>query len=493
MITQLERKRVTTKPICWLRTETIVIIALLLGRVVLLLASPAELSGDAHGYVSAAQHILATGQLPPLRVQPHGLSVLLAPLLAVSGSAIADAVLWAQVAMDTAVVVTLLLFVRRFFAGPQFALLRSVACLTIIVQPFTATMISSVYTEQVCQFLIFFGVMSLHFSASSKPMPLIPITGPLVLGLAGILRTELLALNLAILLAVLALHINSYKPWTRCLRHGVVMVALYAMLPCIMVGFQYASTGEVGLVKSKFHNPGYMAWMRTWFAFSHSQYDRFAFGPGKPDWPGFDAAAYPDRAFDTSEERQRVDELLQRWREAGYTVAVDQEFKELGEAKAQHNSLRHYLLIPMIRMCHFWVNFDGAQTILRTLPLKPPASTVVVGLTLLLRGGFLILGLVGFYAVWFRYSYLRCLGATVNLFRLASVAVFLRTLELGVLGAFVWAGLMEVRYVVVVFPLLILLSLGGLIYVTYARPAGVGRHLANVEANAPDSQRRYGF
>ena len=48
---------------------------------VFLLLDPAALSGDAFGYVKAAQTIIDTGKLPVLAVQPRGYPVLLVPLV----------------------------------------------------------------------------------------------------------------------------------------------------------------------------------------------------------------------------------------------------------------------------------------------------------------------------------------------------------------------------------------------------------------------------
>ena len=53
----------------------------------------------------------------------------------------------------------------------------------------------------------------------------------------------------------------------------------------------------------------------------------------------------------------------------------------------------------------------------------------------------------------------RC-GAPGHIARLASIAVALRALEPGVPGTWTWAALMEPRYVLVVFPFLLLAVVG---------------------------------
>ena len=73
----------------------------------------------------------------------------------------------------------------------------------------------------------------------------------------------------------------------------------------------------------------------------------------------------------------------------------------------------------------------------------------------------MLLAVAGAHAAWFRPRLVESLGAAGRIARLASIAVALRTVELGVLGTWTWAGLMEPRYVLVVFPFLLLLAVVG--------------------------------
>ena len=67
--------------------------------------------------MNGAKHIVSQGYLPPLRVQPHGLSLLITPLVILSGDSVARAMLCVNVAMDTAVVLSLVFLARRLFAA----------------------------------------------------------------------------------------------------------------------------------------------------------------------------------------------------------------------------------------------------------------------------------------------------------------------------------------------------------------------------------------
>jgi hypothetical protein len=227
-----------------------------------------------------------------------------------------------------------------------------------------------------------------------------------------------------------------------------------------MLIYQFYSTHEIGFVRYELPNPGYYTWMRSWFAFEKREYDRFAWDVGTRDWSGFDVSNYPARAFDSTAERDKVSELLKTWRSEGYSTTVDQGFRGIGQDRFAQHPVRSLLLVPSLRMAHFWINIDSAQSYLRVLPIQRPFSTIIVAFTLLLRLLLLIVAAVGAYAIWFRLR--TPVADQIRLARFASLFVTLRTMELGALGIFASGGLMEVRYIVVAFPFVILLSFWGL-------------------------------
>jgi hypothetical protein len=76
----------------------------------------------------------------------------------------------------------------------------------------------------------------------------------------------------------------------------------------------------------------------------------------------------------------------------------------------------------------------------------------------------LLLAVAGFFVVWLRPRQLTIEMFEIERARLGSIAIILRTVLLSALGTFVGAGLMESRYVSIVFPFLIVLSLFGAHY-----------------------------
>jgi len=390
--------------------------------------------------------------------------LLLSPLSGISDREIARTLLLIHTFMDTAVLLVLLKFAQEIFADSKYRWMSFVASAIIIFQPFTATMVSSVYTEQFCQFLIFFGVLFLTRYALSKNSVSFGLFGALLLGISSILRVELLLLNIMILLFCVILTKYKHRDNISIFRILVLYCSIYSIFPLFMAGFQYVSTGELGFVKPVHRFDGYNGWTRTWFMLEKTDHDRFQFGKGTPTWEGFNAANYPARAFDSSHEVEQLTHLLNRWRIEGYDDEIDQQLEQIAANKARQNPLRHYLLIPIARMLHFWVNIDGAQTFLRSVVILPPFSTVIVAVVMILKSLLLIAAAVGFYIIWLCKERISIQDRDISFARLASIAVLARTVELGVLGIFLIGGLMEVRYVVIVYPFVLLLSLFGFRY-----------------------------
>jgi hypothetical protein len=207
--------------------------------------------------------------------------------------------------------------------------------------------------------------------------------------------------------------------------------------------------------------------MRSWFAIEKVEHDRFAYDVGTISWAGFDVANYPTRAFGSAAEHDRVAQLLATWRTAGYTSSVDRGFQELGLERFKRHPVRSFILVPSLRMANYWLNVDGAQTYLRILPFGRPVSTLIVMFTVLLRLILLFLAAVGAYAVWSKQP--TPINDQILWARFGSLLVLMRTAELGALGLIAWGGLMEVRYILVVFPFVILLSFWGIRYLSKTR------------------------
>jgi hypothetical protein len=320
-------------------------------------------------------------------------------------------------------------------------------------------MVTSVLTETPVMFFNFVGIWLLFASRSFIGTA----CGMALLGLSSLLRIDILVLN-AISVVVYLVFFGGIKYRARA---AIIGCSIFLTSPGLMLIYQFYSTQEIGFISYKPSTPGYDIWMRTWFALQKSEYERLAWDVGARDWFGFDVANYPSRAFDSIAERDRVAGLLSTWRSEGYSMSVDREFEDISHDKFTQHPARSLFLVPSLRMAHFWINIDGAESYLRILLIQRPVSTLIVGFTLLLRLLLIFLAGLGAYAIWFwpRVP----VAEYLSLARFGSIFAILRTAELGTLGAIVQRGLMEDRYVIVAFPFVILLSFWGLLFLLGAR------------------------
>lgn len=444
---------------------TLVCVSLLLAlRAIILLNGEMEVSGDATNYLRGLQHIISTGELPPLSAQPVGYSVFLSVFHFHSMGPEILYIELAQKMMDI-VVVGVLIFISLEATKNSNHMLRAAMLALIILQPFTSTMMKSIYTEQSAMFFTFLGLFFSCYLFPRTRKVLFLISGGVFLGIAGIMRIDVLALNTVVGLGAIFILLPRFSK----IKNTQKVLALISLLaiPIIVLAWQYKSTQEVGYVVKKFHYPGYMSWLRTWPA-DRAEYQGLAFFSEKKDRSkAHSIEQYPSKSFVDDQQKTKISALINSWNINGYTQEVDQQWGQLASENIQASTLQYYVLNPLYRMTHFWVNTDGAQFYLSTIDIKPPTSSAIVGLTLAMRLLLLILFAMGVRRLFVE----SCKTSPLRIFMvISSVYVISRTVELGVLGLIAWGGLMEVRYVIVAFPFLIVVSLNGALYLQNKNP-----------------------
>src|SRR5262245_47265390 len=156
--------------------------------IILLLDSTGRLSGDGPGYLESAVYLSETGKLPPLRIQPHGYPLLIAPIVRIFSDHPAVAVQIFQVFLDVGLVATLSVIAWKTLSrySVRIAGLTAVA---VTIQPFTATLTTSLLTEAVIPALL---TASLLLFSRSFIKGNIPVAASLLLGLAAITRVDLI-------------------------------------------------------------------------------------------------------------------------------------------------------------------------------------------------------------------------------------------------------------------------------------------------------------
>ncbi|SDR64038.1 hypothetical protein SAMN05519103_09325 [Rhizobiales bacterium GAS113] len=464
---------------------------LIILRAAFLLLGEPLINGDGIQYVKGAQEILLNGELPPARYQPLGFSVVLAPIIALTGEKavhfdydvsmpyagdrIANAVHVAQVLMDLVVVLILIHEAGKLLTGRTKPVVTTCALAFFALQPFTAALTTSVYPDQMCMFFFFVGGYLIFRALSGSWKMLWLAAGSLFLGIAGLTRVDMLPVCAGLLLFAYTI---IFRQWRDRARLGAIAMStvIFLLAPASMLIFQYRSTGEIGYLHLRppptetytfkvSKHVGYLAWLRTWVIFVQGEHVVFASPDETPVWlkSGADINVYPRRAFKSDEQRNEIAALLDSWRQNGYTNDIDAGFMRNAEANRREHPVTTYGVVPVARMLHYWINLEGARAIFDTLGLEPPLSWIATASVFPFRVLFVVLGAIGLYVVWFRQrTRMFCWSDGLGLARVGSLMVIFRTGEFCVLGLFVGGGLMETRYIIVALPAMLLLAVVGL-------------------------------
>lgn len=473
---------------------------LLVLRTVFLLLGDGLINGDGTLYVKGAQEILQTGHLPPARFQSLGFAVVLTPIIALTGDEairfdydptvlyagdrIANIVHAVHVAMDLAIVLILIHEARKLLAGRTKPVVVTSALAFLSLQPFTAAMTTYVYPDHMCMFFFFVGGYLICRALSGLRETWGLLVGSAMLGIAGLVRFDVLPICGALLLVVYLVLVRQRGAGTY-LGAIAMSAALFLSAPAAMSIFQYLSTGEIGYVRTQTAQNadnvrgGYFAWLRTWLMLVQGEAAVFSTLDDKPTWAGLDVNAYPHRIFKSEQQRSEIAKLLDSWRRTGYTKEIDMEFMTIAEANRREHPITTFGLVPTARMLHYWINLEGARAIHVTLGLEPPWSWAATALVFPFRLLFVILAVIGLFVVWIeRRQRMFLWGDDLDLARACSLMVILRTGELGVLGVFIVSGLMETRYVIPALPAMLILAVVGL-----RRIFGTADPLFSIEAS----------
>jgi hypothetical protein len=97
-----------------------------------------------------------------------------------------------------------------------------------------------------------------------------------------------------------------------------------------------------------------LQWIRTWMI-DETYFDIFnpAFTPGRHS---LDPRQLPESAFDSAEERQRVEDLIARYNQTLYfTPEISDGFAEIASERIGRAPVRFFLVLPLERIVSVWV------------------------------------------------------------------------------------------------------------------------------------------
>jgi hypothetical protein len=130
----------------------------------------------------------------------------------------------------------------------------------------------------------------------------------------------------------------SLAPWT--LRNLYTLHEFQPLAP------RYANE------ESAFVPVGFERWIKTWIADYASTEEVYWAVPGIP----IDPDRLPTRAFDSPEQQDRTEGLLDDYNQAlRVTPDLDKRFAELAAERIHHAPLRYYLWLPLLRITDMWL------------------------------------------------------------------------------------------------------------------------------------------
>lgn len=451
-------------------------------RVLFFASMPGILGGDGILYASAAQSILQSGLAPEAVFQSRTYSVLIAPILTLTGGQalqqidmsqltyghpIAQAVLYWHALLDL-VVVGLILSIYRNMRPDRPMVFRAGYGL-IALQPFTAVWVNQVLPDQMATAAFFIGLYLLgRISGPTRASFLTLAAASIALGVSGLLRIDMALLGLALLGAWMLVILRPLgSGWfAMAICAGLAFATPFAM----MSSYQYASRGSFAYIDTAApDNPdvqqgGYNAWTRAWLLYPH-EFLEFVTGAGVKGWRGYDASAFPDRAFAGAAQRAEVEKALQEWQANGYSPKIDAVFRDAANALRRDRPAQAYLIAPMQRTVLTWVNPDGAAPIHHAFGLQPPwtkVATAIVALVKLLVGALALLGIAALIIGTWRAGLRYVRGYPTRVAALALAALVLRAIEMFAVNLLVKSPALESRYGLATWPGILVLSLYGL-------------------------------
>lgn len=338
--------------------------------------------------------------------------------------------------------------------------------------PFTANYTAVALTESFAIALTAIGVVFVvGLSASAHelifPKPREPwekdnnyrcwaIRAGLVVGIATLFRPESPLLLVASWLAI-AIQLL----WRRRAGDWLRIVA-FSATACILPLVPWAVRNFVTLHEVQFLAPknsnlpselvpyGFMAWEKTWLFRMKDCY----LVPWKLNGESIDADTLPARAFDSPEEKRRVEEILEQYND-DLTLTADEDvaFAQLARERTARHPLRTYVWLPLLRAGVLWFTpriellpvsghvFPWAQ-----MREDDPVDQEVTAGLFLLNVLYVALGIWGAIKLW-RWSIAARSAVLLLLLFFVLRTTFLTTLETP-----------EPRYVLECFPALIALG-----------------------------------
>ncbi len=301
--------------------------------------------------------------ISPTYIRLPGYPAFLAAIFVIFGMEHYRAVLVVQMFVDIGTCFVVADLARRLISlrAARVAFLLAALC------PFLANYAANALTETL---EVFFTVLALDLAIAGLDtrgdLQMKAWVGcGLAIGVAILLRPDggllLVAVEayLAVLLVRSWMHKTSSVSAPHILRAGLILavVALATLVPWtvrnlrVFHEFQPLAPRYAN-EENSFVPLGFNRWVRTWIVDYTSVEEIYWAVPGNK----IDAEKLPSRAFDSSEQRDQTQQLLDDYNDTLHvTPDLDARFAALANDRVHHSPLRYYLELPLLRIADMWL------------------------------------------------------------------------------------------------------------------------------------------
>jgi len=299
------------------------------------------------------------GQLTPVDIRAPGYPAFLAVIYWIAGPS-RTAVFLVQAGLDTLTCVLTANLAALLAPEAQQRQVRTAALWLAALCPFVANYVATPLTETLAIFLttatlLIFARALVRGESSYRPGAW--FFGALVAGLGTLVRPEtpLLLLSTGLVLVWL---LRRPAQWPQLVRLALAMAAGLALALLPWGARNWSTLGRVQFLAPRYAElpgeavpHGFNAWTKTWLVRFRDVYLTLWKLEDEP----IPIADIPARAFDSAEERQRVENLLEQYNES-LTIepAWDAAFAQLARERTARYPLRTWLWVPLQRSATLW-------------------------------------------------------------------------------------------------------------------------------------------
>jgi hypothetical protein len=318
-----------------------------------------------------AYGVMLHGQLIPVDMRVPGYPAFLAVIYAAFGRA-DKTVMVVQAVVDLTACVLAALIAARLAPASKRTLVATIALWMAALCPFTANYTAVVLTETLSIFLttltLLFFVCIIDHPSMDRSLRSFDrrsllraagwfLLGGMLVGVGTLVRPETPLLLLAMGL-VLCFRWRRHADWSKLVL-AVLWMAVGLLLPLLPWAARNARTmGQIEFLAPRYAQSagdyvpvGFDDWTRTWVV---------RFGDAYLTWWRLNKTPIlieklPDSAFDSAEERARVETLLSSYNtNLKMSPVTDRGFEQLARERTARHPMRTYVFIPVLRACAIW-------------------------------------------------------------------------------------------------------------------------------------------